>query len=130
MGGRGELGVGEGFGVVDEVGGFVDQALYGVEGFAEAGVEAVAVEDVSSCGVAVEEVAHLGMFLGESEEGAGGVGGFGREVAGAGEDKGVDGAFGGAPSFVGGVANVAGGHSLEGRGVHVLSVGEYGCGVG
>ena len=35
-------GAGQNLGVLDEVGGLVDQLLYGVGGFAEAGVEAVA----------------------------------------------------------------------------------------
>ena len=57
MGGEGELRAGEGMGVPDEVGGFVDEALNGVYGFAEAGVKAVAVEDVAPRGVASEQAA-------------------------------------------------------------------------
>ncbi len=42
---------------VDEVGGFADKALYGISRFAEAGVEAVSVENVSPCGVISEQAA-------------------------------------------------------------------------
>ena len=88
VGGRndGKLGVGEGFGVLDEAGGLLDEALDGVGGFTEAGVEAVAVKDITPCGVVSKQAADLGVVLSEPEEGAGGVGGLGREMAGAGED--------------------------------------------
>ena len=82
----GKLGVGEGFGVLDEVGGLLDEALDGVGGFTEADVEAVAVKDITPCGVVSKQAADLGVVLSEPEEGAGGVGGLGREMAGAGED--------------------------------------------
>ena len=71
------LRVGQGLGVLDEVGGFVDEGFDGVGGFAEAGVEAIAVEDVPSFGVACAEIAHFGVVLGKPEEGAGGIGGLG-----------------------------------------------------
>ena len=54
-------------------------------------------------------------------------------MAGAGEDKGVGGAFGGAPGFVGGVADVTCSHALEGGVMHPAGVGEDGgrvCGGG
>ena len=57
--------MGQGLGFLDEVGGFADEALDGVCGLAETGVEAIAVEDVPSFCVARLEAAHFGVVLGE-----------------------------------------------------------------
>ena len=80
--------------------------------------------------VAVSKAAYFGMVPGKFEESAGGVGRFGRELAGAGEDEGVDGAPGGAPGIFGGVAHVSRCKLLEGGVVHASGVGEDGCWVG
>ena len=61
--GRG-LGACEGFGGVNEVGSLLDNPFDGVDGFTEACVEAVPVEDVPSFGVASLQFAHFGMVLG------------------------------------------------------------------
>ncbi len=117
-------------GVVDEVGGFADEAADGLDGFAEAGVEAVAVECGLSGEVAVLDGAQTGVVLGKFEEGAGGVGGLGGQLAGTGQDQGVYGVFGGAPGFFSGVSGVSGCKLPEGGVVHVSGVGEDGWGVG
>ncbi len=121
--------MGQSLGVLDEVGGFVDEGFYGVDGFAEAGVGAIAVEDVSPCCIAVPQTGNFGVVQGKPEEGAGGVGGFGGQLASAGKDQGIGGALGGAPGFVGGVTDVAGSHALKGGFLHLAGIGEDGGGI-
>ena len=129
-GGGGGLGEREVLGVLDKVGGLVDQFLDGVNGFAGACVEAIAVEGGLPLEVACPQTAHFGMVLCKPEESVGGVGGLGWEFAGACKDEGVDGALGGAPGLFGGVTHVSRCKPLEGGVVHTASVGEDRCRVG
>ncbi len=117
-------------GVVDELGGFVDEEADVFDGFAPSGVETGAVEGGLSGEVAVAEGPDGGVGGGDGLESTCDVGGAGGMLGGAGEDEGLGGAEGGAPGFFGGVTGVSGGELPEGGVVHGAGVGEDGWGVG
>ena len=121
--GRG-LCLGEGLGVTDVGIRFAYEAHGGLDGFAEPHVEAVAMQHGLPLEVAALQSAHCGVGFAYDEEGPGGGGRGGWLLTGAGQDEGVGGAQGCAPSLVGGVSDVARGKPLQRGVVHLLGVGE------
>ena len=113
---------GEGLGVVDIRGGFVDAALGLL--VAITGIEAHTVQVVDSAVVATLERLNFRDETVEVVEVIGGGRCGGRLLAGPGQDEGVCGALGGAPSLLRRIANIAVLKALDGLRMDVASVGE------